>query len=257
MGCGTSAWFCSVIIMGGFIVSDKAIAVQTLGTYPLCEASSALILPCPDSGGECLFVGDNEQRRRLFYFSIRDGGIVPNSQKKLKLEITKDEELSDIEALARISTTKIHVFGSHSRNSRCKKRENRRRFATVQISSEGATVDRNVQSGEVTCALLFGDVTSENTVLKAACGAIDNAEKAANNLETELQGRDLTEEQREQAKTRCSEIRPFNAEGAVAIHGKDRTDVWIGLRAPLLPEHPDQPVHKDLAILLQMINREI
>ena len=60
---------------------------RSLGGYPLCEASAAIILNCPedkekdkdkdkkrDKDGKrlCLLVGDNEVRDRLFLFDIRE-----------------------------------------------------------------------------------------------------------------------------------------------------------------------------------------
>jgi hypothetical protein len=33
---------------------------DAFGEPPLCGASVALVLPCPEGSGECMFVGDNE-----------------------------------------------------------------------------------------------------------------------------------------------------------------------------------------------------
>ncbi|MFH0341674.1 MAG: DUF3616 domain-containing protein [Chromatiales bacterium] len=54
------------------------------------------------------------------------------------------------------------------------------------------------------------------------------------------------------AKARCNSVSAYNSEGAVAIHTPEGTEVWIGLRAPLLPAYPSQPGKKHLAILLHM-----
>ena len=188
----------------------------------------------------------------MFVFPIRDGHVSSKRQKALNLQLSNDGELSDIEALARVSSDKILIFGSHSRNSKCQAKKKRLRFATVQISSAGAKVVQKVQSKKIQCDRLFGEISSKDSVLQSVCRAINNAEKKAKKLEEKLKGRDLSKKQEEQAKARCNEILPFNAEGSVAIPGKNGTDVWIGLRAPLLPKHPDQPEHKNLAMLLHM-----
>ena len=121
----------SIVVLGALMFSGKATAEQTLGHFPLCEASSAIILPCPDSKGECLIVGDNEQRKHLFVFPIQYGTLHSERKKTLNLQLPDDGELSDIEALTRVSTNKILIFGSHSRNSKCQAKKKRLRFATT------------------------------------------------------------------------------------------------------------------------------
>ena len=252
MKLNTSAYLGSVAVMGALLVACKTEGDTTLGHFPLCEASAALTLPCPDSKGLCLLVGDNEQRKELFLLPVKDGVVSSEAQETLNLKLKDDDELSDIEALAPIDADKILVFGSHSRNTKCEERKNRRRFATVQISNQGAVMVQHIQSKKITCERLFGEIPQGDAVLRAACTTIDSAEKKAKKLEKELEGHKLTKDQEKKAKARCNEILPYNAEGAVAIPRTDGTDVWIGLRAPLLVRHPDRSKHKDLAMLLRM-----
>lgn len=72
---------------------------QTLGKPPLFEASAAVILPCPNASGNCLVVGDNEVKDRLFHFPIRDGAVVTDEQCELKIPGADSNEVADIEAL--------------------------------------------------------------------------------------------------------------------------------------------------------------
>ena len=247
------ACFGAIIISGTLLVTSKATAEAegegSLGHFPLCEASSALILACPDGKGDCLIVGDNEQRNDLFLFHLKDEAVDTRNQKALSLQLSDDDALSDIEAMAPMSADTILVFGSHSRNTKCEAKKKRRRFAEVKLSGDGAEVVRQVQSRKIKCDRLFGQISSDNEVLKAACDAIDRAEEGAKKIEGELENQLLT---KKQAKKRCNEIVPFNAEGAVAISAAGGTEFWLGLRAPLLAEHPSQPERKKLAMLLRM-----
>lgn len=214
--------------------ATKADAEEKLGFYPLCEASAATIITCPDTHGECLLVADNEQRRNLFYFPIQNGNINPKNQKELQLQFYDENEISDIEALVSISKNEIMMFGSYSRNKRCQIKNKRRQFATAQISNKQANIVNQVRSGKISCDHLFGEFLKNNPILKSICNTIDDAEKLAS--------------------VDCKNSSPFNAEGAIAINKNNRTDIWIGLRAPILPEHPLIKNQKDLAILLHMKN---
>ncbi len=239
--------------MGFVTVVNQAVAVsgneQSLGHYPLCEASSAMIVACPDGKGDCLLVGDNEQRNEIFLFKLKEGKIDMESQQSLSLQPANSKELSDIEAIAAKSADTVVVLGSHSRNTRCERKKNRRRFAVVTLSGDGSKVVKYVQSKKITCKRLFGRIPSSDKVLNAVCDAIDDAEKRAAKVENEVNDQQLTVEQ---AKASCNEASPFNAEGAVAIPVSGSTEFWIGLRAPLLGEHPTSPQHNKLAILLRM-----
>ncbi|WP_295442237.1 hypothetical protein [uncultured Thiodictyon sp.] len=57
----------------------STIAQPLLGQSPLCEASAALILPCPGTRDTCLVVGDNEVSDKLFWFPIRNATKSPFS----------------------------------------------------------------------------------------------------------------------------------------------------------------------------------
>ena len=243
----------SIIVVGTLTVARNATTEvggeQPLGHFPLCEGSSALVLGCPDGKGDCLVVGDNEQRNDLFLFKTKDGDVVTSSQKKLNLQLSEDDALSDIEAMVPLSADTILALGSHSRNTKCEAKKKRRRFAEVKLSDAGTEVVRQVQSKKIKCERIFGQIPENDVALKAACEAIGGAEKEAQKIEDELKTGSLTPEQ---AKERCNEIVPFNAEGAVMIPTAGKAKLWLGLRAPLLAEHPSQPERKKLAMLLQM-----
>ncbi len=56
-------------------------AEATLGRFPLCEASSALLVTCPGGDGECLLVGDNEQEKELYLFLVQDQKLNSDAQR--------------------------------------------------------------------------------------------------------------------------------------------------------------------------------
>jgi hypothetical protein len=226
--------FFLLIFIGFLSVSSKSVAGQELGAYPLCEASAAIILPCPDSNDQCLLVADNEQRNQLFFFTIKNGGINPKFQKELILDYSDESGISDIEAIIHISKNEILMLGSHSRNKRCELKNNRRQFALVRISNTKGSVSKLVKSEKISCGNLFRGIPQNNQTIKAVCKAIDDAE--------------------ELASVDCENSSPFNAEGAIAITRNNRTDIWIGLRAPILSEHPSIKNQRDFAILLHMKN---
>ena len=222
---------------------------STLGHFPLCEASAALIIDCPDRSGSCLLVGDNEQRSDLFLFDLSNGTPDPGSQRRLHLSLDKGEKLSDIEALAPLADGSVLVMASQSRNTKCEAKKNRRRWIEVRLSVTGATVRRQGQSGKIRCDRLFSDIKPGDGRVQAACAAIDQSEQRAILVEDALKQGQLTEEQ---SKHRCNAITPFNIEGALTIPGHNGTQTWVGLRAPLVLEHPGQPEHQQLAMLLRM-----
>ena len=58
----------SVLLMLPLTASARAKAPH-LGGYPVCEASAAAWIPCPDDPAvPCLLVGDNELQQVLFVF---------------------------------------------------------------------------------------------------------------------------------------------------------------------------------------------
>ncbi len=232
------------IIFTALTVSDRLAAEETLGHFPLCEASAALLVACPGGKGECLLVGDNEQKKELYLFPVKDQKPDSDKQSAFDLHLRDDEEISDIEALASVSDDVILAFASHSRNSSCEGKKDRRQFGKVTLSKPETAVVDTLRTKNVTCKHLF-DNSVLDAPIKAACQAIDAADKKAE----DLQAKKLT---KDAAKADCNAINAYNAEGAVAIHTPKGTDAWIGLRAPLLPAHPSQPEKKNLAILLHM-----
>jgi hypothetical protein len=237
----------SPLVVSLFLTSGIALAHQQLGDYPLCEGSAALQMSCPGGEAPCLLVGDNEQQDKLFVFPMgREGHLQVLNQRELDLG---RQEISDIEALTPGAAGKILLFGSHSRNTRCEDKDKRRRFASIRISGDRVTDVQIVESKKITCQRLFDDHVLTDPVLQAVCSAIDSAEDQANTVAQQLEDGSITEEA---ATARCNEITPFNAEGAVAIPMAASPDFWIGLRAPLLAQHPDHPDYAQLALLLHM-----
>ena len=104
-----------------------------LGGHPVCEASAAVLVPCPQVGGRGLLVGDNEDRNHLFVYRVVDEGLDVASRRALPFthlldELERDErEISDIEALVLLRGAEVLVVGSHSRNKSCETRKKRRR----------------------------------------------------------------------------------------------------------------------------------
>lgn len=161
----TAPWACFglIAVVGTLLVVSPATAESLLGQLPLCEASSALMLPCPGATGECLVVSDNEHGEDLFLFSVRDGELHADSQETLPLQ---GEDLSDIEALARVSSDEILIFGSHSRTTTCQAKKKRRQFAAVHLAGKTVKGIKTVQSKEIQCDRLFDELSSGDAVVK-------------------------------------------------------------------------------------------
>ncbi|MGH8593738.1 MAG: DUF3616 domain-containing protein [Gammaproteobacteria bacterium] len=236
------------IIFTALTVSDRLAAETTLGRFPLCEASSALLVTCPGGDGECLLVGDNEQGKELYLFPVQDQKLDSDAQRAFDLHLADGKEISDIEALAGVSGDEILVFASHSRNTSCEVKPKRRQFGKVSLSKAQTAVVDTLPPQKVTCGHLFGN-RALDAPMKAACETIDTADAKATQIDDDMKAGKVTEDD---AKADCNAANAYNAEGAVAIHTPKGTDVWIGLRAPLLPAHPSQPEKKHLAILLHM-----
>ncbi len=130
----------------------------------------------------------------------------------------------------------------------CEVKPKRRQFGKVSLSKAQTAVVDTLRSKKVTCEHLFGN-RALDAPMKAACEAIDAADAKATRIDDDGKAGKFTEEA---VKARCNAANAYNAEGAVAIHTPKGTEVWIGLRAPLLPAHPSQPDKKHLAILLHM-----
>ncbi len=215
-------------------------AQQTLGQPPLCEASAAVVLPCPDLPGSCLAVGDNEVKTRLFYFPIRNGAVVTNAQGVLEIPGADGNEVGDIEALVALGGDELLVWGSHGRNSVCEAKDKRRRFAVLGLADGKPDAARMVQSPPIDCTALLAPLTGSDPVAAAVCATIGEAERQARHLAGSG------------TKAECEKASPFNAEGAMAVPGSSGAKTWIGLRAPLLAVHPSDPARRGLAILLRL-----
>ncbi|WP_295434973.1 hypothetical protein [uncultured Thiodictyon sp.] len=216
----------------------QTLAAQTLGHQPLCEASAAMIIDCPDKSGRCLLVGDNEVRQSLFLFDLTDSGIDSTSQRPLALNPA--DELSDIEALASLANGGVGVFASHGRNADCEAKKNRRRFGVIDSLTAAPVAVTVTQSKGIDCSGLFGSPTPDEPLIKSVCAAITQAERAAEVLP------------KGSGKTQCNGVHAYNAEGAVNVSETDTANLWIGVRSPLLPVHPTDKNRKDLAVLMHM-----
>lgn len=237
------------IIFTVLTVNDELLAAEaTLGHYPLCEASAALLVACPDGNGECLLVGDNEQGKELYLFPVKDQKLDSGKQSAFDLHLKDGAEISDIEALVGVSGDQILAFASHSRDSKCEIDNMRHQYGKVSLSKANTAVVDTLLNKNVTCENLV-DKKNLNASMKAACDTIDAADTKATLIDNDRKASTLTKAAaKEAAKKSCNEVSAYNAEGAVVIGN----DVWIGLRAPLLPAHPSQSEKKNLAILLHM-----
>jgi hypothetical protein len=228
-------------------------APSELGQHPLCEASAALIVPCPGGSGQYLLVGDNEQRQSLFLFKIENGQVQTQLQQRVKLNLDDDTELSDIEALTALPDGQIGVFASHSRNTNCEAKKNRRRFGVIDALSPATTDLSVVATKRIGCESIIDADSKGDPLVQAVCDTIDDVESRADAIENGVKAKTLDEAT---AKRQCNEVMPYNAEGAVNLASTGNPDLWVGLRAPLLGKHPGDPGRKDLAILLHMKARK-
>lgn len=224
-------------------------APSALGQHPLCEASAAVIVACPDGRGQCLLVGDNEWRRSLFLFKIDKGQVQAESQDEVTLNLTENTELSDIEAMTVLPDGRVAVFGSHSRKTNCEAKKNRRRFGIIANLDLASTDLSIVATKRIGCDRIFGSDAKADSLVQAVCKEIDAVESRADVIEKGVEDETLDSAA---AKGQCNEVLPFNAEGVVNLASTGDPDIWVGLRAPLLTEHPGDPDRKDLAILLHM-----
>ncbi|MCP4406156.1 MAG: DUF3616 domain-containing protein [Gammaproteobacteria bacterium] len=210
--------------------------LRSLGGYPVCEASAAIIIDCPiPLKGECLLAGDNEIRDRLFLYQIGKKGerVQLENRRELAFEAfphPDDEDMftiSDIEALVRLSGDEVMIFGSHSRNNDCKTRSKRRIFAQGKLNSTGIAPGSNlpVRSKKHKCHRLFGD--DLDSVTQRVCAAIKNSEDSADAANDQP-----ANPKREEA---CNDDPALNIEAAVfAATDGSAGQVWVGLRAPLV-----------------------
>lgn len=199
-----------------------------LGGFPVCEASSAVLTACPDDPARtCLLVGDNEQRQAIFAYPFCGHELAVGERSQVDLTAlladADDQQLSDIEGLTRLSSGEILVFGSHSRNKSCKRREKRRQFLGVRIEGGAAT------------ASSVPLVTTAKSFALAESIAADAAEPLLS-VRTAIAAAEVHAEGQADADddTEPSCPNAFNIEGVVALPGHDRDAVWVGLRSPLV-----------------------
>lgn len=228
-------------------------APSALGQHPLCEASAALIVDCPGGSGQCLLVGDNEERKSLFLFKIENGQVHTQPLEIVKLNLNTDAELSDIEALTVLPDGEIGVFASHSRKTNCKAEKNRRRFGIIEVLNPTSTEVVVAATKRIGCDSIIEADSKGDLLVQAVCETIDAVESQADTIEQAVENKTLD---KAAAKNQCNEVLPYNAEGAVNLASTGTPDVWVGLRAPLLGKHPAEPEKKDLAILLHMKNQK-
>ena len=244
------ARFTAFITLVTFTAFPAPAGIKVLQELPgdsekaMCAASAALRLPC--GGGDCLVVGDNEVRDRLYQFPITNQDLEAKNGKHLKLG---NVEISDIESLVNLGSNQILVLGSHSRNKTCDPKKKRRRFLVVKRSADGIEPGGVVVQGKkIKCERLLSNV--DGKILKAVCKSIDKSEKRANSIFEALDPAD--EKATEKA---CGKAAPFNIEAAVAIPAADGPEVWVGLRGPLVERQIDGELRR-FAVMLRMENEE-
>lgn len=246
--CGIRSLLGALALFAFFVPADGALGAQTLGQFPLCEASAAAVLPFPGATGTWLVVGDNEVNDKLFRFSVENGTVAPDAE-QVDIALNNSAHVADIEGFAPLPPDRLLVWGSHSRDRKCNAEDARRRFVALQLSNNDVLTGQAVQSGPIRSDTLLAGVKGDTAVWKAVGTAIDDAEKRASDIENDLSANRIS---KEQAKYACNHSGAFNSEGAVAVPASHGQDVWIGLRAPLLPIHPLRPEARDLAILLRL-----
>jgi hypothetical protein len=168
-------------------------------------------------------VADNEVRQLLFLFPFdAERGELGTAERRALdlrpvLAAAGDAQISDIEAMARLSDGQILVYGSHSRNKRCARKKKRRRFVGIEILSSGTIGPRTalVQTpAHADLAAAFGGTQDET--MQRVMEAIRRGEALAD-------------------RGQCRQA--FNIEGAVAVPTAQGDQVWVGLRAPLVDGH--------------------
>ncbi|MEM7252679.1 MAG: hypothetical protein AAF493_14790 [Pseudomonadota bacterium] len=216
----------------GFGVSIGPADAKSLGGYPLCEASAAIPINCPD-GQACILVADNEIRDTLFRFRVRDDKIDVDSRTALRFVSRRRDNgparasrvtISDVEALANGELDRVLIVGSHSRNHECKSRKKRRRYVFGRLRVEDIGPDpagvTNTKK-RTTCSQLF--------VAFASPWPEEVNRLCARLTETEV----LAERARKEAPLCSGDA--LNIEAAVSvIADRGEREYWLGLRAPLV-----------------------
>ncbi|MEX2301798.1 MAG: DUF3616 domain-containing protein [Bryobacterales bacterium] len=252
-GNGQRAVRVSLILAYALAAGPLAEAQNPLDRFPVCEPSAAALVPCEEPGGACLLLGDNEEEENLYLYRIRNGETLePTSANAFGVPL--GDEISDIEAIARLGTNEILVFGSHGRDRACGPEGKRRRLLRARYDAGRleALGEGVVKSKKISCAqLLQGSAAiaeerrgTAGSMAQAVCAAVDTAEKTAD----EVNERRKENKDRDRAEKECEAASPFNLEGAVAVEHREGSDVWIGLRSPQVKFGSGPPK----AVLLRM-----
>ncbi len=221
--CALVSVLVSVLAAGPTAAADS---LSSLGGAPVCEASTILRVPCHTGAADCWLVGDNEVRTQLFLYGMADDGRPDTASREavvISPVLAPEDEISDIEALARFADGEVLVYGSHSRNKDCKVRPNRRRYVGLRLEREnGAIVAR---PGRI------GFVSSGKTIDWARVfGGSPQGDSPQGELARVL--RAVSEGDARADTGDCSAS--FDIEGAVVSHPEGVEHVWLGLRAPLV-----------------------
>ncbi len=229
-------WFSLVFwLSGNFIFNSDLTLAAELGSYPLCEPSALIEIPCPNQDGNCLLVGDNEVDDSVFVYPINAKKFNSDTQQVLAFDNFK---IKDLEAITSLNNHQLILFGSHSRNTKCSVKKSRKSFFVAEIIGNYLKPLKQVEANfALNSQQLFSqNIFNQNEIIQAVSQAIDDAEQAA----------DLAEGNIEQ----CQQINSFNIEGAVAIpNSSNPNNVWVGLRSPLVKFQ-----EKNWAILLHLKN---
>jgi hypothetical protein len=235
MRCRKRAARCCPSLLAALVllpISGRVLAGEDLGGYPVCEASAAVIVPCPVRPDfDCLLVGDNEESQALFLYELdyglNSGRVDLASRRVVDIgDLLTDQragvadargELSDIEALTRLASGEILVYGSHGRNKKCERKKKRRRHLGLRLEPDGALAGR-VRLVQVRKMANLADTfgSDPSGLLAEVADVVRAAEQDADAGHCEA---------------------AFNIEGAATspARGKNpRESVWIGLRSPLV-----------------------
>jgi hypothetical protein len=205
-----------------------------LERYPVCEASSAIAIPCAhDEARGCAWIADNEQDAHLFAYALEeDGRLAPAAGWRVPLG---EARVADVEALAGDGGD-VLAFGSHGRGRDCRRRPRRAAVARLRLDGSHAELAASGESWPealARCATSLIALSPDDPargLRDAVCAAIDAAERAAD---------------RAAAGTGTCRGDAFDVEGAVAVPEADGPSrVWLGLRAPLVEER---------AVLLRLV----
>jgi hypothetical protein len=134
-------------------------------------------VPCPQTNGQCLLVGDNENDTAVFLYPITAKGV--NSKAQTAFTIG-GLEIGDIEAIAKIAEDRVLIMGSHSRNTKCEVKKKRLRFVQTQIGQDTLEpVGPMVETPAIHIQELFDSTTlAGNPKLDAVRQAIQAADRA-------------------------------------------------------------------------------